>query len=150
MGAQPKKETLISMQNKYKSMESLKSLLYRSFDDELKLDEQKALDEALLRSNDLRKEKESIEVMRGILGNKQSHFSDGFSDRLMSKIETQNNLFVIGLFNLFKRFAITGIAAIIVFLISIYFIDGSLDEDSIYGITSYVPEEADFTFFEID
>lgn len=131
-------------------MDSLRNLLYRSFDDELNLHEQKALDEAMSQSEDLRKEKESIEVMRGILSEDQARFSDGFADRVVSKVEEQNNLFVVGLYNLFKRYALTGVAAIIIFLISIYFIDGSLDEDSIYGMTSYVPEEVDFTFFDVD
>lgn len=131
-------------------MDSLRNLLYRSFDDELNLHEQKALDEAMSQSEDLRKEKESIEVMRGILSEDQARFSDGFADRVVSKVEEQNNLFVVGLYNLFKRYALTGVAAIIIFLMSIYFIDGSLDEDSIYGMTSYVPEEVDFTFFDVD
>lgn len=131
-------------------MDSLRNLLYRSFDDKLNLHEQKELDVALLQSAELRKEKESIEVIRGILGESQARFSDGFADRVMSKVDEQNNLFVVGLYNLFKRYALTGIAAIIIFLISIYIIDGSLDEDSIYGMTSYVPEEVDFTFFEVD
>lgn len=131
-------------------MDDSKELLYRSFDDELNKSEATNLKEALSNSKELRNEKESIEEVRNILGQNQFQFNDGFADRVLSTLEANNAVFVVGLYNLFKRVAITGIAAIIVLLISIYFIDGSIETDSFYGLTSYIPEDADLTFFEIE
>jgi hypothetical protein len=62
-------------------------LLYRSFDDELSQTERKQLDEALLKSKDLREEKSRIAQMRTAISNSgQLSFKPFFAEKVIRRI----------------------------------------------------------------
>lgn len=67
-------------------------------------------------------------------------FSDGFSDRILEKISASGvkvipqSEFVRGLNYVFYRIALTGVAAIIILLISIFLMEGSLSFNSFLGL----------------
>jgi hypothetical protein len=62
-------------------------LLYRSFDDELSQTERKQLDEALLKSKDLREEKSRITQMRTAISNSgQLSFKPFFAEKVIRRI----------------------------------------------------------------
>ncbi|RLD36906.1 MAG: hypothetical protein DRI89_15745 [Bacteroidetes bacterium] len=137
-----------SKPTKYK-MEDLKKLLLRSYDDELSPVEKEALEKGLLESPELRDEKAAIESIRKTLGNFSPEFEAGFSDRLMQKLETNESKTALPIYTVFKRVALSGAAAIIAMLISIYYTDGSLSLDALYGLYEYAPDEAAVSFFNL-
>jgi hypothetical protein len=67
-------------------------------------------------------------------------FSEGFRDRILNRIYTAGDAvvreveFVRNLNNVFYRIALTGVAAIVVLLISIFIMQGSLSFDSFLGL----------------
>ncbi len=102
----------------------IEKLLYRSFDDELNPNEREKLDQALKRSEELRKEKERILAQRQALATgAASSFKPFFAERVTSKIASldkkKNGLesFYETLLFMFRRFAIIGAAIGILLLI---------------------------------
>lgn len=130
-------------------MEDLKKLLLRSYDDDLNASEKKRLEKELSSSEELRIEKKDFEAVRKLFGDFDPHFQPGFSDRILQKIDVIESMQTPSLFSFFKGIAISGVAAIIALLISIYLTDGSLDIDAIYGISDYAPDEAAIAFFNL-
>ncbi len=69
-------------------------------------------------------------------------FREGFSDRVLDKIITAGDTvvreveFVRSLNSVFYRIALTGVAAIVLLLISIFIVQGSLSIDSFLGLGS--------------
>jgi hypothetical protein len=69
-------------------------------------------------------------------------FSDGFSDRVLDKVFAAGDTvvreieFVHSLNSVFYRIAITGAAAIVLLLISIFIVQGSFSMDSFLGLGS--------------
>lgn len=67
-------------------------------------------------------------------------FSEGFQDKVLERLAASGNTVVReietvrNLNNVFYRIALTGVAAIVVLLISIFMIQGSLTVDSFLGI----------------
>jgi hypothetical protein len=67
-------------------------------------------------------------------------FSEGFCDRILDRIYSSGEAvvreveFVRNLNNVFYRIALTGVAAIVILLISIFMIQGSLSFDSFLGL----------------
>jgi hypothetical protein len=67
-------------------------------------------------------------------------FSKGFSDRVIDKIFTASLAvnreieFVRNMNQVFYRFALTGVAAIVILLISIYLMEGSISFNSFLGL----------------
>jgi hypothetical protein len=67
-------------------------------------------------------------------------FTEGFSDRILDRIYSAGDAvvreveFVRNLNNVFYRIALTGVAAIVVLLISIFLVQGSLSFDSFLGL----------------
>jgi hypothetical protein len=67
-------------------------------------------------------------------------FREGFSDRVLDKIFTAGDTvvreieFVRNLNSVFYRIALTGVAAIVLLLISIFIVQGSLSVDSFLGL----------------
>ncbi len=67
-------------------------------------------------------------------------FSSGFTDRILEKISTRGakiipqSEFIRGLNFIFYRIALTGVAAIIILLISIFLMEGSLSFNSFLGL----------------
>lgn len=130
-------------------MEDLKKLLLRSYDDNLSPTEKEALEKELLESQDLKNEQVAIESMRKTLGNFTPEFEAGFSDRVMQQVENIDFKTSIPIYSVFKRVALSGAAAIIALLISIYYTDGSLSLDALYGLYEYAPDEAAVSFFNL-
>ena len=130
-------------------MEDLKKLLLRSYDDELSLREKETLEKGLLESQELRDEKTTIESMRKMFGNVSPEFEAGFSNRVMQKLETVKSKTSLPIYSIFKRVALSGAAAIVALLISIYYTDGSLSLDALYGLYEYAPDEAAVSFFNL-
>lgn len=132
-------------------MENTKEILLKSFDTELTPEEQKLLDNALQRSEELRKEKQEIEQMRNLLSGQEASFKTGFEDRVMDRLETEPTASpkTIEMVSVFKRVAIAGMAAIIALLITIYFVDGTLNLDSLFGLTNYSPDGAELSMLNL-
>lgn len=130
-------------------MEDLKKLLLRSYDDNLNPAEKEALEKGLMESQDLKNEQLAIESMRKTLGKFTPEFEAGFSDRVMQQVENINFNTSIPIYSVFKRVALSGAAAIIALLISIYYTDGSLSLDALYGLYEYAPDEAAVSFFNL-
>ena len=130
-------------------MEDLKKLLLRSYDDDLSLVEKEVLEKGLAKSQELRDEQTAIESMRKMFGNVSPEFDAGFSERVMQKVEIDKSKSSFPVYSIFKRVALSGAAAIIALLISIYYTDGSLSLDALYGLYEYAPDEAAVSFFNL-
>ena len=112
-------------------------LLYRSFDSDLKHDEQKMLNKALEKSEDLKSQKEEILKMRASLKkNKSQSFGYMFADKVMQKIhkieeESEEQLFFDSIISIFRPLAIAA-TFLLVFLLSYQMIseNGNLINDS--------------------
>ncbi len=117
-------------------MQDIKTLLYESFDRRLSADEQKLLDDALKNSEELRNEKAEVEKLRNMLGSFTPEFTADFTDRVINKIESETSGFI----NIFRYLVMTGIAAIILLLVTIYFTDGSISYETLSGLSDYSPE----------
>ena len=117
-------------------MQDIKTLLYESFDRRLSADEQKLLDNALKNSEELRNEKAEVEKLRNMLGSFTPEFTADFTDRVINKIESETSGFI----NIFRYLVMTGIAAIILLLVTIYFTDGNLSYETLSGLSDYSPE----------
>ncbi len=67
-------------------------------------------------------------------------FSEGFHDRILDRLYASGNTVVReietvrNLNNVFYRIALTGVAAIVILLISIFMVQGSLSVDSFLGL----------------
>jgi len=130
-------------------MKDLKKLLLRSYDEELSSTEKEALEKGLAESQDLRNEKTTIESIRKMFGSVSPEFEAGFSERVMQKVETIESKNSLPIYSIFKRVALSGAAAIVALLISIYYTDGSLSLDALYGLYEYAPDEAAVSFFNL-
>ena len=73
-------------------------------------------------------------------------FTDGFSDRVVNKLFSASSAitreidFTRRLSIVFYRTALTGVAAIILLLISIYLMEGTLSVNSLFGLTDSFDE----------
>lgn len=88
------------------------------------------------------KKLENIDQFMDSLSEYNPSFKDGFSDRLMNKIEKEESstdtlpVFI----SLFRWVALSGVAAIIILLFAVYLTDGTIDTDSLYGLLYYTPD----------
>ena len=118
-------------------MDDIKTLLYQSFDRKLSADEQKLLNNALKNSVELQTEKAEIEKMRKDLNNFSASFVNGFADKVMDKL---NQGSYQSLNKIFRYVILSGVAAIILLLVAIYFTDGAISYDTLTGVNNYTPE----------
>ncbi len=118
-------------------MEDLKLLLLRSYDVPLSESESQKLKAALESSEALRGEKEYLDSVRTKIADFDTDFSPGFTGKLMQKITGEQGYDFL---TIFRTVALSGVAAIILVLFTIYFVDGSLNLDSLLGINSYAPD----------
>jgi hypothetical protein len=101
------------------------------------------LEKALSESEELRKERDELMKLREIIGSVDYQFKHGFANRVMTRIKQSKNgksidfSFVMDLNRIFTRVVITGVAAILLLLISIYLTTGSVSLDSLSGTESY-------------
>ncbi len=123
--------------------DKLNNLLLRSFDEDLRPQERETLEMALADSEELRDEKRKLEEMRKIVSSNQYSFSPGFKEKVMSKVYEEKEPLILrpefnrSLFTVFKRVALTGVAAIIILFLSIYLTDGSFTFNSLTGGDPY-------------
>jgi hypothetical protein len=125
-------------------MEDMKQLLLRSYDAPLNELESQRLKTALEASDTLRLEKEKLDNMRTKIAEFNTDFSAGFTEQLMQRINGESGFAFLAVF---RAVALSGVAAIILVLITVYFMDGSLNLDSLLGINSYAPDLGLLTIF---
>ncbi|UBM62771.1 hypothetical protein LA303_02030 [Candidatus Sulfidibacterium hydrothermale] len=118
-------------------MEEKEKLLIRSYDEELTAEEHQKLAAALSSSEQLRKEKETLDKIRHDFSTWSPDFQPGFTEKVMMRMAGENP-FVFR--SVFRAVALSGVAAIILVLLSVYFMDGSLNLDSLLGIHGYAPD----------
>ena len=132
-------------------MKSLQELLYKSYDEDLSDSEKLKLEQGLIEHEELMEEKLSLDKMRKRLAGFEANFDPGFADDVMNAIQNANKNQIDSLqltFNIFKRVALSGVAAVIILLFTIYFTDGSLSLDAIFGLSDYAPAEVELAFFD--
>jgi len=130
-------------------------LLYRSFDDELDEKQKKQLEEALHKSDALRKERERILAQRqAIADSPQPAFKPFFTERVMGRIESlgerKNGLetFYETLLAMFRRLALAGAAILLLLLIYNLRTGDALSSDEIFYSSDVAIEEiSDFPLF---
>ena len=121
----------------------LYDLLLRSFDEELNSSDTEKLGLCLSGSAELREEKRKLVEMRRIVSSKQYSFSSGFQEKVMTKVYEEKEPLILrpefnrSLFTVFKRVALTGVAAIIILFLSIYLTDDSFTFNSLTGGDPY-------------
>lgn len=126
-------------------MNDIREMMLKSLDNQLTQKEQNDLKIALEDSETLRKEMDEYELIRKSLAGSDFSFGKGFSHNLMQKLEKPR----LDLFGSFKNIAISSAAAIALLLISVYFMDGSVDLDALYGIHGYSVEEEFYSFLNL-
>jgi len=125
-------------------MNSTNELLLKSYDGELTTEEQQVLNDALRKDDRLRQEKKELDDLRDQLAHYNPMFSNYFAENVMDNISP--TIIQKDFAQLFKVLAMSGVAAILVILITIYFTDGSLGVDALYGLSGYTPDQELFTF----
>jgi hypothetical protein len=120
-----------------KNRETPQELLVRSYDAPLTGEEQQRLQEALAHSADLQQEKNAWDQLRKNLADYHPDFSPGFTDNLMNRLTVE---MVPAFHTVFRFVMLSGAAAILLVLLSVYFKDGSLNLDSLMGIKDYAPD----------
>jgi len=123
------------------SMNKLKKLLYRSFEEPLGKSDNQLLDAGLKASPELQQEKQDIHSLRENLSAVTTDFSQSFEQKVMTLIQREESpVPAFEIFPIFRTVAFSGLAAILVVLIGVYFTNGSLNLDSIMGISKYAPD----------
>ncbi len=118
-------------------MENGKQLLFRSYDALLSKEEERHLQDELTQSELLKEEKKKLDKMRTKIAAFDADFSTGFTERLMQRIAGERGFAFL---TVFRTVALSGVAAIILVLLTVYFVDGSLNLDSLLGINGYAPD----------
>jgi len=89
--------------------------------------------------------KQDYDLISDTLANSDFRFKKGFSERVMQRLEQKK----IDLFSSFKMVALTSAAAAVILIVSVYFIDGSLDLDALFGLHNYSAEEEFYSLLNI-
>ena len=123
-------------------------LLYRSFDNKLGEKEKKRLQEALHKSDALRKEKERILIQRQALAESpKPAFKPDFAERVIGRIESlgekKNGLetFYEILLAMFRRLALVGAAILLILLIYNFRTGDALSSDDIFYASDAAVED---------
>lgn len=72
-------------------------------------------------------------------------FDPGFSNRVMAKIANIKD--DTDIISIFRWIALSGVAAIILLMLTVYFTEGSFSADAIYGIINFSDEESLLTAY---
>jgi hypothetical protein len=120
----------------------LKKLLLKSFDYKTNHKDHEKLQKGCNNFPESVKEKEELSSLMDVLQKQSYSFQQGFSDRVMRKIEIISSLAVTNsreyfdaqLSLLFRWIAPVGMAAIVLFLIAVYITQGSISISAITGI----------------
>lgn len=124
----------------------LEHILLKSFDAELTAKEQEAYNLACENDTEFIEEKQSINKMRELFREQDYHFSQNFITDTMDKIqqlelEKKDAFSTINLICAFRQVAISGVAAIILAVLFIYFSGGFFPLEEFFGIDSLSSEE---------
>lgn len=87
---------------------------------------------------------DSEDKLSKILSEYNPSFHDGFAKRVMEGVEAEtsrNKNEDIEFYKIFKLVALSGVAAIILLLFTVYFHEGSFTADAFYGLHDYTPDE---------
>jgi hypothetical protein len=126
-------------------MDDIKKLMLKSLSDDLSSEEEIVLKNAISNSKELEKELNDHRRIKDSLLEIDTDFNAGFSDRVMMGVNKES----IDLMGSFKSIAFSSVAAIALLLISIYFMDGSINIDSIFGLHGFSVEEEFYSFLDI-
>ena len=118
-------------------------LLTESFDRTLSNDEQAMLNEALRSDKVLLADKQRLERVRNLLAAEEYDFAPFFETRVLAGIETVRELFSEQLFYTFRRFAFISVIIIAAFVGWTYFHYGSLDLNSMSGLSALNHDSAE-------
>jgi len=124
-----------------------RNLLFRSFDDDLSASEKKKFEKELAASESLQQEYEALQDMRVILARQKYAFRVGFKNRVLARIADekkplfQKPEFNSSLYSMFKRVAITGVAAIVIILLSLYLSGETISLDTVTGKSIHSDED---------
>lgn len=133
--------------------QALYNLLVASFDRDLSDKEQAALNQGLETSEELRKEQAALQNIRKLTASHSPEFAPFFSGRVMHKIESlqkhpKEQVLTKWLSKMFPKVAVSGVAIILLFLASTYFMEGSFSLDTLLGISEVAAEDADYFLIE--
>ena len=115
-------------------------LLIRSMNDQLTVEEDKQLQQALKGSSELREEKVKLNKVGKLVSSRNYRFSDGFRNRVMQAVSDEKKGKVISIdftrnfTSMFNRIAVAGVAVIVLLVISLYISHGSLNVNTITGV----------------
>ena len=115
-------------------------LLIRSMNDQLTVEEDKQLQQALKGSSELREEKIKLNKIGKLISSRNYSFSDGFHSRVMQAVSDEKKGKVISIdfarsfTSMFNRIAVAGVAVIALLVISLYISHGSLNVNTITGV----------------
>lgn len=115
-------------------------LLLRSMNEQLFADEDKKLQMALKVSAELREEQKKLGKVGKLLSSRNYGFTAGFRNRVMQAVSDEKKGKVISMdfarnfTAMFNRIAVTGVAVILLLVISLYISHGSLNVNTITGV----------------
>ncbi len=95
---------------------------------------------------------ENMDQFMESLKNYNPNFEDGFTDRVFDNLELKQkdkNNFYPEFLSLFRWISLSGVAAIIILLITIYTTEGSFNLDAIYGIFNFSPDNPEFASLDL-
>ncbi len=122
--------------------EHLQDLLNRSLHGELSGPEQKQLTEALKNDPGLRQEQQHLQELSTLLKDQSHSFAPGFADRVMDRIDGGKASKIVPIHNsqkwgrAFLKVALSGAAAVLIFILGVYFTEGALSLDILMGTES--------------
>ena len=115
-------------------------LLIRSMNDQLTVEEDKQLLQALKESSELREEKIKLNKIGKLVSSRNHNFSAGFHNRVMQAVSDEKKGKVISMdftrsfTTMFNRIAVAGVAVIVLLVISLYISHGSLNVNTFTGV----------------
>lgn len=89
------------------------------------------------------KKLENIDQFMESMSDYSPSFSEGFADRVIQKIDSgksYNEDSYPEFVSLFRWIALSGVAAIIILLFTVYLTEGSMDTDALFGVFNYSPD----------
>jgi|GEM_PF-541038 len=95
------------------------------------------------------KKVENIDQFMKSLSNHNPSFEDGFADRVLREIETEKGVSEDSypeFLSLFRWIALSGVAAIIILLFTVYFTEGAMDVDALFGVFNYSADNPELAY----
>lgn len=120
-----------------------RELLYYSLDHELTAAQQQQLEQALEQSAELRTEQTQLLQMSQWLIQAQAPQNDLFSQKVLIAIEAQSvNTIGATIIQLFPKVAAACAIVASTALLNIYWTEGTLSQEAIFGVQDLAPEDA--------